>query len=299
MGHIKQQFSIKDLEQLSGIKAHTIRIWEKRYGILQPKRTDTNIRYYDLKALQRILNIALLNENGYKISRIAKMNPDEVKSLIKSVSSINSDESRAMKAFKLAMINFDVHLFNQTYNSVFKTRNFREIFKEHFLPLLEEIGTLWQTNTIHPAQEHFITNLIRQKIYWNIERLDRIEATRKDKLFVLFLPEGEIHDLGILYLNYELLALGYKVIFLGHSLPFTDLKYLAETKENIHFVSYLTVKPDNLHDFLEDFQTEVSSKISCQYWLLGRKCESIRSEDLPENIKHFKTTNDFIKNLHD
>lgn len=163
MEHIKQSFSIKDLEHLSGVKAHTIRIWEKRYDILNPDRTETNIRTYDGKNLQKLLNISFLNEHGYKISRISKMSDQEIISLVKRITASSSEENRSKNAFKVSMLNFDEKLFHETYNKLSATREFRDIFHDVFLPLLEEIGLLWQTDTIKPIHEHYIVELIKQK----------------------------------------------------------------------------------------------------------------------------------------
>ena len=152
-----------------------------------PERTVTNIRTYSLKSLQKLLNIVLLYHNGYKISKIAKIPESEIPVLVREIVAKNSEKSHAINAFKLSMINFDQALFFNTYNSLLAERSFREIFIEVFIPLLNELGLLWQTDTISPSHEHFITNLIKQKIYINTEKLQIIEPTRKDKAFVLFL----------------------------------------------------------------------------------------------------------------
>ena len=165
MNNVKKSFSIRDMENLSGIKAHTIRIWEKRYNLFSPERTATNIRTYSLKSLQKLLNIVLLYHNGYKISKIAKIPESEIPVLVRGIVAKNSEKSHAINAFKLSMINFDQALFFNTYNSLLAERSFREVFIEVFIPLLNELGLLWQTDTISPSHEHFVTNLIKQKIY--------------------------------------------------------------------------------------------------------------------------------------
>ena len=195
---IKQNFSIKDLENLSGIKAHTIRIWEKRYNILNPDRTSTNIRTYDSSNLQKILNVAFLNEHGYKISRISKLSDEEIAKMVRSISASTSKENRAQNSFKLSMMNFDEELFNNTYETLQKDKSFRQIFHQVFLPLLEQIGMLWQTDTIKPIHEHYIVDLIKQKLYFNLAEIKKEIKPTTDKLYVLFLPENEIHDIGII-----------------------------------------------------------------------------------------------------
>ena len=151
MNNIKTKFSIRDLENLSGIKAHTIRIWEKRYNLLSPKRSETNIRNYNLSSFQKLLNISYLNNNGLKISKIAKLKEEEIPIKVREIASRASIENHAINALKMAMINFDQALFYHTYNNLIETKTFNEIFYSVFRHLLNEIGLLWQTNTITPA----------------------------------------------------------------------------------------------------------------------------------------------------
>ncbi|MCF4102493.1 MerR family transcriptional regulator [Gillisia sp. M10.2A] len=297
MEHLKQNFSIKDLEHLSGIKAHTIRIWEKRYNILNPDRTETNIRTYDLSNLQKILNVTFLNEHGYKISRIAKLSDPEINKMVKEVAASASEENRAVNSFKIAMINFDQALFNGTYNLLLQTKSFREIFQEVFIPLLNEIGLLWQTDTINPVHEHFLTGMIKQKLYLNIAQLEEIENFDKDELYVLFLPENEIHDLGILYLNYELNLHNKKTIYLGPSMPLRDMKYLLEIHPNIKFISYLTIVPTELPDFIDEFTKELCTDKARDLYLLGGRIQNLEPEDFQQNIKIYKSIPEFSNEL--
>jgi len=300
MEHIKQNFSIKDLEHLSGIKAHTIRIWEKRYNILNPERTDTNIRTYNGLNLQKLLNIAFLNGHGYKISRISKMDEQEVNDLVRRISASSSEENRAKNSFKLAMMNFDDRLFQRTYNKLKEKRSFREVFHEVFLPLLEEIGMLWQTGTIKPIHEHYIVELIKQKIYLNIASIKAEIPERDDQdLYVLFLPENEIHDIGILYLNYELLNAGKNAIYLGPSLPLDNMDYLMEIHNNLIFVSYLTITPANtdINEFIDDFQQKLCGEKEHKFYLFGQKTKEINQKELSDNIKVQHSISEFINNI--
>ena len=251
---IKQNFSIKDLENLSGIKAHTIRMWEKRYNILKPERTETNIRMYDSSSLQKILNIAFLNENGYKISRISKLSEQEITEMVHRITSSISEENRAINQFKMAMMNFDEALFDKTYKALIEKKNFKQIFNDIFLPLLNEVGMLWQTDTIKPIHEHYIVDLIKQNLYLNLVEIKSSKTPTKDDLFILFLPENEIHDIGILYIQYLLLNEGYQTIFLGPSLPLSNMKFLLERYPNVRFLSYCTIAPINMPEFIEEFQ---------------------------------------------
>jgi len=163
MDRIKSTFSIKNLENISGIKAHTLRIWEKRYNLLEPERTDTNIRRYSLESLQKLLNVTLLNNHGFKISKIASLNQDEIPKLVRSIALKSNSEQVAINAFKLSMINFDYELFDTNYEEVLQHHDFEYLFMQVFMPLMKELGILWQTGAISPAHEHFITNLVKQK----------------------------------------------------------------------------------------------------------------------------------------
>ena len=169
MNNVKDVFSIKDLENLSGIKAHTIRIWEKRYNVLEPMRSDTNIRYYSLDNLQKLLNIVILHKFGYKISKISKLNEPEIVGLVNQITTSKNANNLAISQFKVAMMNFDQTLFIETYDLLLKEKSFRDVFYTVFIPLIEELGYLWQTNTISPAHEHFISYLIKQKVLTNTQ----------------------------------------------------------------------------------------------------------------------------------
>ena len=244
---------IGEASKLLGVTPKTIRIWEKRYDILQPMRTDTNIRLYDLASLQKLLNITLLHDYGYKISKISKMPQEKIPELVRDIVSNKSAKSHAISSFKMAMMNFDQDLFFATYNWLISEKSFKEIFHQVFIPLMNELGLLWQSDTITPAHEHFITYLIKQKLLVNTEKLQVLKQTKTDKVFVLSLPMNEIHELGLMYLHYEILLNGYKSIYLGESMPIENLKDLKKHYNSIVFVSYLTVQPerDNLDDYIQ------------------------------------------------
>jgi len=295
MNNIKTVFSIKDLENLSGIKAHTIRIWEKRYNVLQPMRTETNIRVYSLASLQKLLNITLLHNHGYKISKIAKFAPEKIPQLVKEITSNKNANHHAINAFKVATVNFDQAHFLSTYHALLFDKSFREVFYQVFIPLLEELGILWQTNTITPAQEHFISFLIKQKIILNTERIQAVEPITDDRVFVLYLPLNEIHELGLMYINYELLMNGCKTVFLGESVPMEDLKDLHKHFDNIVFVSYLTVQPNNVHidDYLQKLSEEILQKDS-KLWILGRQTRYIDRFKLGAQVTVFDSIRELI-----
>jgi DNA-binding transcriptional MerR regulator len=298
MNNVKNVFSIKDLENLSGIKAHTIRIWEKRYNVLEPTRTDTNIRLYDLASLQKLLNITLLHNHGYKISKISKYPPEKIPQLVREIISEKSAKSHAISAFKMAMMNFDQTKFFSTYNTLLAEKSFREVFYEVFIPLMTELGLLWQSDTITPAHEHFLSYLIKQKLLINTEKVQVLEPTKQDKVFVLYLPMNEIHELGLMYLNYEILLHGYKTIYLGESVPTESLKDLNKYFDSIVFVSYMTVQPDKEH--VNSYITEIQETVlkdDSEIWLIGRMVDEIKPTTLNNVTKVFSSIADLVEEL--
>ncbi|BCY27224.1 MerR family transcriptional regulator [Flavobacterium okayamense] len=278
MNNIKSVFSVKDLENLSGIKAHTIRIWEKRYDLFSPNRDENNIRSYNSNDLKRILNIAFLNNFGYKISKISKLSEQEIVSLTQKIYSEKTNASYAVSNMKLAMFNFDASLFQKTYDEIAQTKSFEEIFYEVFIPLLDEIGFLWQTETLKPIHEHFISSLIRQKLFSEIEQQQK-NTFDDSEVFVLFLPMHEIHELGIMFVNYLLLKRNKHVIYLGGSVPMEDLIEVKKYYSKVTFVSYFTVQPESekLVDYLNQFKSEILTRESDRFCILGKQVFDFKS----------------------
>lgn len=299
MNSTEHVFSIKDLENLSGVKAHTIRIWEKRYNLLKPKRSKTNIRHYDLNNLQKLLNISFLNSNGFKISKIAALDETELAPKTRELAFMGKNDSQAIIAFKLAMLNFDQILFYNTYNSLLEEKSFRTIFYEVFIPLLFDLGMLWQTNTISPSHEHFLTVHIKQKILVHIERLQSTDPRPSTKTVVLFLPENETHDLGLLFINYEILSLGYHTIFLGENIPLNNLKYINKLYDDIIYISYFTIKPsdNDIYDYLKIFSEEYLSVNKNSAKLIGHRIRNLNPENVPKNIMLYDKIEDLVKDL--
>ena len=237
MNKIKDTFTIQDFEILTGIKAHTIRIWEKRYNILTPSRINRNVRVYSLSELQKILNISLLYKNNYKISKIAKLSDALLSEEAKTVALSDFSNNYEINSLLLCMFTFDENLFQNTYLKLLKKDSFIEIFSNTYIPLLNHLGLLWQTNSIKPAHEHFISNLIYQKIALNTAALPNIETT-EEPVNVLFLPFGEIHDLGLFFLNYYLKLKGERTVYLGKSIPFDNLFYVNSQIKSITWITY-------------------------------------------------------------
>lgn len=299
MNNIKRVFSIKDLENLSGIKAHTIRIWEKRYNLLEPERTDTNIRLYNAENLQKLLNITLLYNNGFKISKIADLSAIQLIELTQQVINKQSVNNHVINAFKVAMVNFDTELFYNTYNNINKEKSFSAIFTDYFIPLLDEVGLLWQSDTINPAHEHFIANLIKQKITYHIEQTKQNMKVSQPNTFVLYLPENEIHDIGLLFLYYQLVNKGYHTIYLGPTMPLENLIDLTHTFKQITFLTYFTVAPttEKINEYTSHFEAKLNTDNNNQLWLIGQKVTHLIKPNFNEAITTFTSIGDLVKKL--
>ena len=295
---IKTSFSIKDLENLSGVKAHTIRIWEKRYALLEPERTETNIRTYDINNLRKILNITILLEHGYRISRIAMLDEKELFMKVREYSLDQEDSAWSLNAFKLSMLKFDQQLFENTYNQLSTQYSFREIFTNAFLRLLDEIGTLWMCKTITPAHEHFISTLILQKLYINIERVQHLNP-EGGKVFVLFLPLNEIHEIGLLYIHFELLIKGYRSVYLGQSVPVDNLKELKAIFPEIVYVSYFTIEPhtDQVYEYLEEVNNVILEERKEHLHILGRNTHDLDTNKLPGSVTVHGNINELLDTI--
>jgi MerR family transcriptional regulator, light-induced transcriptional regulator len=235
-------YSIRDLEQLSGIKAHTLRIWEQRYDILKPDRTDTNIRTYDDKDLKLVLNIALLKDHGYKISEISKMEADEMSKEVMLISDKQLNYPDQIHALTISMLDLDEERFEKIVSTNTLQFGFENMMINIIYPFLSRIGTLWITGSIGPAQEHFISNLIRQKLIVAID--GQLPSLRQGaKKYLLYLPEGEMHELSLLFGNYIVRSRQNKVIYLGQSLPFNELAFACTIHKPDYIFSVITSVP--------------------------------------------------------
>ncbi|HEY6899240.1 MAG TPA: MerR family transcriptional regulator [Puia sp.] len=251
-------FTIKDLENLSGIKAHTIRIWEQRYTFLKPNRTGTNIRYYSNQELKTLLNISLLNKYGYKISHINKMTDQELKGKILTLSDREAQQERLVNELITFMIDLDVDCFERVLDGYILTRGVDKAITQVIFPFLNRIGILWVTNHIVPAQEHLVSNIIRQKLISGIETTTT--HRRRDKTVLLFLPEGEYHELGLLYVYYLLKSHGAKVLYLGADVPLRDIEFVCQKKSPDFLYSHLTGIAGNFN--FERFLVQASQRFT-------------------------------------
>ncbi|RPA67070.1 MerR family transcriptional regulator [Cyclobacteriaceae bacterium YHN15] len=273
-------YSIKDLEQLSGIKAHTLRIWEQRYDLLSPKRTDTNIRYYDDGDLKLILNVALLNDNGFKISKIAVMSDAEMREEVVKLTEKSLTHDDQIHALTICMIEMDEERFDKVLTTNIIKIGFEQTMMNIIYPFMSKIGVLWQTGSINPAQEHFISNLVRQKL---IVAIDGQIYKGGGKKFLLYLPEGELHEVSILFAAYLIKARGHKVIYLGQNTPKEDLLAVYKLHNPEFILTVITTSPSA--EFVQEYIDALSERFSkAQILLSGYQ---IVGQDLkfPKNVK--------------
>lgn len=241
-------YSIKDLEQLSGIKAHTLRIWEQRYNLLSPKRTDTNIRFYDDDDLKLILNVALLNDNGFKISKIVSMERPEMREEVMRLTERSLTHDDQIHALTISMIEMDEERFDKILSINILKLGFEQTMMNIIYPFMSKIGVLWQTGAINPAQEHFISNLVRQKL---IVAIDGQIHTNTGSKFLLFLPEGELHEVSILFASFLIKNKGHKVIYLGQNTPTEDLNQVYDIHNPEFLLTVITTSPSS--EFAQDY----------------------------------------------
>lgn len=261
-------YSIKELEKLSGIKAHTIRIWEKRHRIIEPSRTDTNIRYYSDEDLKKILNVSILNSNGYKISQIASLTRNDLVESVKKLSEEKTDTGIYIDQLTLSMIDFDEDRFEKLLAGYILKLGFERTLLEVVYPFLTKIGVLWLSNNISPIQEHFITNLIRQKIVVAIDGIT-IKPDVGAKRIVLFLPENEMHEIGLLFFHFILKNMGYQTYYLGQYVPLADLEKSVGRLQPDYMVASISYSPsqkqlnkflDELNGRFQDIQIYITGK---------------------------------------
>lgn len=288
-----RNYSIKDLEQLSGIKAHTLRIWEQRYNLLTPKRTDTNIRYYDDADLRLILNVALLNENGFKISKIAKMTCDKISQEVITLTQRSFTYDDQIHALTIAMVEFDEARFDKIISTNILKIGFEMTMIHVIYPFLSKIGILWQTGSIHPGQEHFISNLIRQKL---IVAIDGQLSTRNGKKFLLYLPQNELHEISLLFSSYLLKSNGYQVIYLGQNTPDEDLNAVYQVHKPDYLLTVITTSPasEDLQEYVNSLGTRFpdSMVLVSGYQVIGKDLK------LPPNIHVMHYLKDIKDYLH-
>ena len=285
-------FSIRDLEHLSGIKAHTIRIWEQRYELIQPKRTDTNIRYYDDHDLKLILNVALLKENGVKISKIAEMTESDMQREVIKLTERNLRYPEQIHSLTIAMVDLDEERFEKIISSNILKLGFEKTMINVIYPFLSKIGILWQTGAINPAQEHFISNLVRQKLIAAIDG-QYFVSSEKARKYILYLPEGELHELSLLFADYIIKSRNNRTVYLGQSLPFMDLTAVYDIHKPDYILSVITTTPGPSE--IQAYVDRLSASFpDAQVLLTGFQVVG-QDVDAPENVTIFTRLEQLIQ----
>lgn len=278
-------FTIKDLENLSGIKAHTIRIWEQRYQFLKPSRTQTNIRYYSSAELKMLLNIALLNKYGYKISHIDKMCEAELREKILTLSGPEALQERIVNDLIQSMVDLDMDKLEDTIDRYILNKGIERTITQIIFPFMQKIGVLWLTNHINPAQEHLVTNIVRQKLIVGIESVST--SLKVDKSILLFLPEGEYHEIGLLFVYYLLKSRGVTVIYLGANVPLNDVEYVVKLKRPDYLFSHLT---SVAHKFnFDKFIATITKKFTSTPVIISGLLTQCYEKKIPSQIKFKKS----------
>ncbi len=289
------KYSIKELENLSGIKAHTIRIWEKRYNLIKPDRTDTNIRYYCDTELKRLLNIAILNRHGIKISNIAHLTDAELTEKVVSVSSDPSNAETNIENMVLAMVDMNEARFEKILSRYIMNEGFENAVVKIIFPFFEKIGLLWQTGSINPAHEHFVSNLFRQKLMVAIDNLP-VTDNQTAKRFVLFLPEGEYHELGLLFYYYLVKKSGKLIYYLGSSVPYTDVVETAKMVKADYLFTSITSSITGLKT--SEYLNKLSKEFPFQTIFVTGLQVKEGIQNIPSNVQKISSPldlNEFIK----
>lgn len=286
------KYSIKDLEQITGIKAHTIRIWEKRYGIVQPERTKTNIRTYSDEDLKRLLNISMLNASGIKISILAEMDVIDLEANVLKLSKVNKLEDTSIEKLILATLNFDEDLFESTLSRCVIEKGMEETTAQILFPFFNRVGVLWQIGSISPAQEHFISNLIRQKLFTAIDSVSGFKKEGAPKI-IFYLREKELHEIGILFYTYIAKKNGMQTLYLGQDLPFQELdKVIKDYQPQSIFTSFIT--PINAKELNQYLQMLKDSFKKIDLFITGMQLQQ-KEVNVPKGIKVITSMDDFKK----
>jgi DNA-binding transcriptional MerR regulator len=296
---VKVQYTIRDIEKLTGIKAHTLRIWEQRYNFVIPHRTDTNIRFYDDEQLKFLLNVGVLIKHGRKISKVAKMDPEIVAKELLKISGETSDKNTYFHVqidnLLIAMIDLDEDKFEKVISTCALRYGFEQTMVHLVTPFLGKVGVLWTVGEINISQEHFISHLIRRKLIVALDAFSG-KGPRAEK-FILYLPEGEYHELGLLFAKYLIKSRGFQVVYLGQSLPFNDLKILSHKYKPDYLLTYFTagMGKKGLQNYLKSMTEEIY--VSKEYIICGPRAKEIAAENLPEKMRFVGSVHELLNLL--
>ncbi|TXC76988.1 MerR family transcriptional regulator [Luteibaculum oceani] len=290
------KFSIKEVEAYTGIKAHTIRIWEQRYKIVEPKRTATNIRYYDSRDLKTLLNISFLNQNGYKISKLASLSEEEIAKLVRSKDKHNRGDCSFSDSLKMGMLSFDKKVVENAIDDYQSQHGWEKTMEELVFPFVCQIGTLWQTGMIDPCHEHFMTTVVKNRLISAISDVEHsVKPYRKEK-FLLILPDGEWHELSLQYLNYKLVSKGFEVIFLGQSVPLLNLANAIKRIQPNYVVMAITsaAVAQEVVDKIDLVKQEIT-EFNTQFLIANSAEDEFSLSEIGDSFKEMGTLYSFVE----
>jgi len=289
---VESRYSIKDLEQLSGIKAHTLRAWEQRHKLIIPKRTSTNIRFYGDDDLRIVLNTSVLLESGLKIGQIAKLSAEEISEKALEASPYTGLYTYELNELKMSTLNFDLPRFEAVMAHCIDKFGVHKTFQNIIGDYIQELGKFWLAGNVSISQEHFMSSLIRQKLFSAIDSLES-PAIPNSGTYALFLPTNELHELGLLYLTYVLKERGEHVFYLGQSLPKEYLQDLLNHQPVTHLISAFTTHPDveQMADYLTELDDMVEAN-SVKVHLTGYQFQQFHTEMSWKNIQIHQSLKD-------
>lgn len=292
--YIQMKYSMAQVETLTGIKAHTLRIWERRYSFLKPMRTKTNIRYYSDEQLCKLLNVSILVRNSYRISKIDKMTDEEINSLVGEILTTNNeDKTDEVNILILSMLELDEESFDKIFKRQLLTKGLFSAITELIYPFLRRVGILWRTKKLIPAQEHFISNLIRQKIIAAIEALP-VPPTDAPSI-ILFLLEEEYHEIGLLLTSFIAKDLGWRVFYLGQNVPRENIAQVHEiTDSDLMMTILIAPKSTKVNQSIKYILDTTSIPL-----LISGNPESIKIIEPNDRIVHVSSPKELIIYLND
>lgn len=285
-------YSINDIEKLSGVKAHTIRIWERRYNVIAPKRSSNNVRYYDDDDLRVILNIAILNKNGIKISHIAKLSNVEISKKVSSISEVDSIFEDSLDSLTLSVLEISDRKFSRILDKKIEQNGFEHTMEQVVYPLLDKLSVMWIAGSIKGAHEHFVSNIIRRKTIHAIENL-KVSYTDNQKKALVYLPENENHELSKLYLHYILKKRGLETINLGSNIPLSDV-IEANKIFNPHYI-FTIINDSFASASIQDYINKMSEYMPDAEIILSGYQVINQNIDKPKNCKVVSGLNDIKK----
>lgn len=291
-------YSIKEIEELSGVKAHTLRIWEKRYGIIIPNRTKTNIRYYTDLQLKKILNISLLNRNDIKISKIAKLSEEQLKRKVTELSAVDIAFEDQLDSLVLSLLELDSYNFNRIIDLRIDQKGFENTMEEMIYPLMDKLGLMWMAGSLKSVHESFVTSIVKSKIIAATESLKRENKACKSDVMI-YLNEGEDHELSLLFLKFLLEKYNYGVINLGLDVGMHKLKEAFQIKQPNYLFTIINESFEfgDLNKYIEEINLHAPETV---FLMSGSQPiqQGITNTDKLIIFKSMKETMDYLENSH-